>query len=128
MLEVNIGTVCRMIELAREFHAQQHVEIDQEPAAVYEDFTGEELEAWEDDPFLEEFRSVLNELNPDEQQQVVVLMWLGRGDYEIDEWEGLLEYAEEAWTEETADYLIAHPLLAEHLEAGLEQHGLSCED
>jgi len=128
MLEVNLGTICRLVELAREFHAQEHVELDQEPAPLEEDWTGEELEPWDNDPILEEFRSVVGELNPDEQQQVVALMWLGRGDYEIDDWEGLLEYAEEAWTEDTADYLIAHPLLAEHVQSGLEQHGLSCED
>lgn len=127
MIDVDPGIVCRLIELAREFHAQETVTIDEEPASFDEDWQSHALAEHSGDPVLGEFRSVVDDLNPDEQQQVVALMWLGRGDYDLEEWDDALEYAAEAWNESTGDYLIAHPLVAEHLETGLEQQGYSCD-
>lgn len=128
MFEVNLATVCRLIDLAEEFHAHQNVDFSESPRAIGDDFTAEALETHEDNTFLAEFRSVVDDLNPDEQQQIVALLWLGRGDYEMDEWNAALEYAAEAWTPSTGDYLIAHPMLADHLATGLEQFDLSCEE
>ncbi|MDT8438712.1 MAG: DUF3775 domain-containing protein [Wenzhouxiangellaceae bacterium] len=120
MLEVNHGSILRLIDLAREFHADQSVQISDDPPVLGDEWQAENLEAHAENPVLAEFRSAVEELNPDEQQQVVVLLWIGRGDYEVDEWSEALDYAADAWTPETADYLIAHPMLADHLEAGLE--------
>lgn len=125
MLEVNLDTVFRLIDLAREFHADQEVTLEDEPESFDEDWETHELAEYSGNPVLEEFRGEVDGLNPDEQQQVVALMWVGRGDYDIEEWDEALEYAAEAWTPDTADYLIAHPLLADHLANGLEVLGLS---
>jgi hypothetical protein len=57
----------------------------------------------------------------------VALMWLGRGDYDLEEWEDALEQARESWSAHTAEYLIATPLVADYLEEGLSMHGYSCE-
>jgi len=127
VIDTNPQVVCNLIELAREFHAQQEVSIDDEPEGLGHDTEAQVLQQHAGDPVLEEFRSVVEDLAPQEQQQVVALLWLGRGDYEMDEWDDAVTYAEEAWTPTTADYLIAHPMLAEHLRVGLEQHGHSCD-
>ena len=79
MLDVNSGTVCRLIDLAREFHAQEEVDISEEPQALDDDWQSRILEPHAKDPILEEFCSVLDDLNPDQQQQIVGLLWLGRG-------------------------------------------------
>jgi len=81
-----------------------------------------------DDATYQEFRATVNDLEPDQQHQLVALLWLGRGDYDIAEWDEALAEARRSWTKRTADYLIAHPLLADHLEDALEQLGYSCED
>jgi len=120
MLEVNTDQIFRLIDLAREFHADQEVALEEDPESFDEDWESHELAEYAGNPLLEEFRSAVDELNPDEQQQVVALMWVGRGDYEVEEWDEALEYATDAWTPDTADYLIAHPLLAEHLASGLD--------
>ena len=52
---------------------------------------------------------------------LVALMWVGRGDYSLEEWEEALQFAEETWTENTAEYLIGTPLLADYLAEGLQQ-------
>lgn len=126
MLDVNPETVCRLIDLAREFHGQDAVEIPDEPGAP-DDLSEHVLAEYSGDTLLDEFRSVVDDLEPDQQQQVVGLLWLGRGDYELDEWEDALAYAADAWNEATADYLIAHPLLADYLAEGLDQHGYRCD-
>jgi hypothetical protein len=76
------------------------------------------------DPAYAEIRATIEDLEPDQQVDLVSLMWLGRGDYGVDEWDNALADAGDAWNERTADYLIGTPLLAEYLSAGLEQLGI----
>ncbi|HEX7037268.1 MAG TPA: DUF3775 domain-containing protein [Pseudomonadales bacterium] len=127
MLDVNPDTVCRLIDLAREFHAQEAVVIPEEPGSPADDWTGNVLAAHADDATLEEFRSIIADLEPDQQQQVVALLWIGRGDFGLDEWDEALAQAADAWNERTADYLISHPMLADYLAEGLELHGYECD-
>lgn len=65
-------------------------------------------------------------MEPD-QQQMVALLWLGREDYSIDEWDDAVEEARYNWSDHTAECLMAHPYLADHLTAGLDLHGYSCD-
>ena len=58
---------------------------------------------------------------------VFALMWLGRGEFDAAEWEEAVEEARNSWTTATAEYLIAHPQLADHLLEGLDLLGYSCE-
>lgn len=127
MLDVNPETVCRLIVLAREFHVQEEVVIPDEPARPGDDWPTQVLAAHASDATLDEFRSIVADLEPDQQQQVVGLLWLGRGDYDLEDWGEALAYAAEAWNEATADYLIAHPLLADYLTEGLDLHGHRCD-
>lgn len=127
MLEVNPETVCRLVELARGFHAQEEVTIDDEPGDPGDDFLSQMLAGHTGDTALEEFRNIVADLEPDQQQQVVALLWLGRGDFTLEEWPEALEQAADNWNERTADYLIAHPLLPDYLAEGLDQHGYGCD-
>lgn len=126
-LVVNPEAVCRLIDLAREFHAQEGVVIPDEPGAPEDDLPAQLLAAHAGDPTLEEFRYLVDDLEPDQQQQVVALLWLGRGDYELEEWDDALSYAADAWNTATADYLISHPLLADYLTEGLDLLGHRCD-
>jgi len=127
MLDVNPETVCRLIELARVFHAQEGVVIPEEPDNPSGDYPAQILAGHSGDPTLSEFRNIISDLEPDQQQQVVALLWLGRGDFTLDEWAEAVEEAADNWNERTADYLVAHPLLSDYLSDGLDQHGYSCD-
>jgi len=127
MLDVNPETICRLILLAREFHSQDNVSISDEPVSLAEDMPIRILASHADDSTLGEFRSIVADLEPRQQQQVVGLLWIGRGDYGLDEWEMVRSQAQGQWHEYTADYLIAHPLLADCLIEGLELHGHRCD-
>lgn len=128
MLDINPDVVCFLIEKARGFHAQEAVVIPEVPGSPSDDWALQVLANHVDDETYLEFKATFEDLDPDQQQTVVALMWLGRGDYALDEWDAALEDAESSWTGATADYLIAHPLLADYLQDGLDQHGYRCDE
>ncbi|PAU60819.1 hypothetical protein BZL41_15085 [Pseudomonas sp. PIC25] len=127
MLDVNPDTVCRLIALARAFHAKDVVVFPQEPTSPSDDWALQVLADHADDEVFQEFKSIIEDLEPDQQQQVVALLWLGRGDGDLEDWTALLQEARESWNTRTAEYLIAHPYLAEHLTDALDLQGYECE-
>jgi hypothetical protein len=127
MLDVNPDTVRRLMALARELYAREAQPVPDEPSSS-EAGLESLLSANADDTMLREFRSVVDDLEPDQQQQVVALLWLGRGDYSLEEWQDAVERAADAWNPTTADYLLMHPLLADHLAEGLEIHGVGRDE
>lgn len=54
-------------------------------------------------------------LEPRQQAELVALMWLGRDEGAPEEFEGLVRLALERREVPTEDYLLDHPLVAEHL-------------
>ncbi|KPK40333.1 MAG: hypothetical protein AMJ69_02555 [Gammaproteobacteria bacterium SG8_47] len=127
MLDVNPDTVCFLIAKAREFHAQEEVVIPDVPNSPAEDWGRQALAAHADDPTFQEFKSTIDDLEPDQQHNVVALLWIGRGDFDASEWNAALDEAREQWTSETAEYLMAHPFLADYLLEGLTLLGYDCE-
>ena len=125
MTTLNPENVRFVAERLRELQAQDAVEYpDGEPApadtlaeadAGAEGPAGVELET--------ELRAAVADLEPDQQCDLVALMWLGRGDFELDDWSAALAEAREALEEPVAEHLLATPLAAEYLEEGLNQHG-----
>lgn len=63
----------------------------------------------------------IEDLEPDQQAELVALMWIGRGDMEAEEWDEALEMAAERRERPTADYLLSHPHVADDLEEGLDK-------
>jgi hypothetical protein len=75
-----------------------------------------------------ELSGFIRGLNVDEQIDLVTLMWLGRGDGDLDNWRDLRNEATRAHNNRTASYLIGTPMLADYLEEALSQFGKSFED
>ena len=86
------------------------------------------LEDYADDPTFEELQSFLRDQNDDELKELLALAWLGRGDFAGEEWHEWLGRVRDVRRYHTADYLLGTPLLADFLEEGLSQLGLSCEE
>jgi len=99
----------REIELEDQTHDGHHHDglVEEET----EDLTGEEL------------RELIQDLNVDEASELVALVWLGRGDYDRQEWPQAVADAQQRSASKTADYLLGMPQLSEWLEAGLEALG-----
>lgn len=128
MLQVNPETVCRLIELAQSFHVREQAGMPEEGGNAADDWSQQMLADQGDNTSYQEFESIVKDLEPDQQQEVVALLWLGRGDYTLEEWDSVVKQARDEWTPETAQYLIGHPLLADELREGLELHGHSCAE
>lgn len=123
MLDVNPDTVRFIVDKAREFHAKEQVSFPEPPTSPADDWALQVLADHLDDFTYQEMHTTINDLEPDQQICLVALMWLGRGDFLLEEWDEALEEARAAHTSRTAEYLISTPLLAEYLEEGLVAHG-----
>jgi hypothetical protein len=75
-----------------------------------------------------ELSGFIRGLNEDEQIDLVALMWLGRGDGELDNWRELRAEASRAHNNRTAAYLLGTPMFADYLEEALSAFGMSFED
>lgn len=75
-----------------------------------------------------ELASFIRGLNVDEQIDLVALMWLGRGDAGLENWDELRAQAAQAHNHRTANYLIETPMLGDYLEEALAAFGLALED
>lgn len=123
MIDLNPDIVLNIVEHAREFQATASMVVEEEPAHSADDLTTERLAEWHGDPMYLELKNAIEDLEPDQQTVLVALMWVGRGDFDLGDWTGAIDYANEASGVPTAEYLIATPLLADYLLEGLSQHG-----
>ncbi|PVB59770.1 DUF3775 domain-containing protein [Labrenzia sp. 011] len=73
-----------------------------------------------DDLSDEELRELIEDLNVDEAAELVAITWVGRGDFDAEDFGQALQEARERAEGPTAKYLLGMPLLADHLEAGLD--------
>jgi len=126
-LELNPSTVCQLVNMAHEFHAKEEVVLPETPLSPGDSSVLQLLADHAGDPTYQEMKSSIEDLEPDQQIQLVALMWVGRGDFDAEEWDQALEAAQDAWNERTAEYLIATPLVADYLEEGLAALGYACE-
>ncbi|MBT6118424.1 MAG: DUF3775 domain-containing protein [Rhodospirillaceae bacterium] len=127
MRDLSLSKVRFIIAKAREFAAK--VEVVNPRGTPYEDDDDQSvLEDFADDATFEELHEAIEGLNDEEQLELVALMWVGRGDYEAEEWEDAVDEANADRSSSTADYLIGTPLLADYLEAGLDSLGEAVEE
>ncbi|NIV17725.1 MAG: DUF3775 domain-containing protein [Woeseiaceae bacterium] len=119
-LDLNRDTVQSLIDKAHEFQAGLEVTFPDASEGGDEQWAKEVAASFAGDPFYTEFKAMVEDLDPDQQWTLVSLMWLGRGDYSVEDWDDALKYAEQTWTDHTADYLIGTSLLADYLQGGLD--------
>jgi hypothetical protein len=129
MPELRISTekVCALIEAAREVAGKV------EPTAGDRTTTGDdsELVTLEDYPDYDDRRRQMAEfiagLNVEEQTDLLALIWVGRGDYEIDQWDEAVAEAEGRIAAREPDYMIGDAALPEYLGDGLDAFGKACD-
>jgi len=129
MLNINSETVCFIIAKAREFQVKEEIVIPEVPLSPSENWAQQILADHIDDPCATEVVETVKDLEPDQQAELVALMWLGRGDYDRSEWDTAVQDAAESMDDipDPGSYLLAHPLVADFLLDGLDKHGLGCE-
>lgn len=128
-----LETLCRLILRAKELEARVPAEDpDEDPDDVddYDDDDGETLSVLEDElneSVEEEVNAVLDDLAEDQLAEVVALAWVGRGTYDVSEYDEAFAEANDLSGDQRLEELLDMPLLAGHLEAGLAAFDYSCD-
>ena len=126
MPEINPAKVCFVIEKAREFFAAD--------AGVYPDASnpsddGERIALTAANTTVRrELVEFIRDLDVDESAALIALAWIGRGDFEAEDWQAAVVAAAERSEGPTWKYLLGIPLLPDYLEDALSAFGRSCED
>jgi len=129
MLVIPLERLAFIIAKAREFDAEVPIEPDAAAGSdPPDDDERQVLLDTPDNPTEEELRDAIDGLGPPERHELLALMWLGRGDYDVESWPEALRQAAEATIANVTDYLVGTPLLGDYLEEGAAALDLSLED
>jgi hypothetical protein len=129
MLEIRLETLAYIIAKAREFDAGVPVEPDAATGSDAPDNDEREvLLDTSDNPTEQELRDAIDGRGVVERQELLALMWVGRGDYDAGSWSGALRQVEDTADANLTGYLVGTPLLGDYLEEGASALGLSLED
>jgi Protein of unknown function (DUF3775) len=126
-LGINPQKVCDFIETAREVAglepaADRTSDGDDSPLMTL-------IEPREGaDPRRREMVSFVAGLDAEEQANLLALIMLGRGDYDISEWDDALADATELIDDRSADFMIGDPALPGYLLEALEAFDEGCTD
>lgn len=127
VLTIPIEKLAYIITKAREYDAEV-LPVDEDAGSnPSDDLDRDILEATADNPTYQELVDALDSLGDPERIELLALMWLGRGDYDKDEWREALEEARRIHNSKETAYLVGTPLLGDYLEEGLAQLGFSIE-
>lgn len=121
MLDTPLTTLGWIIVKAREFDVK---DVGAHGVGDDEDNPYGVLQDRADDPTVQELTTWIGDLTETQQAEVVALYWLGRDGGDEEEFETLKEQARgQQGGDRTARYLLGSPMLADHLEAGLDTLG-----
>src|SRR3569833_1585181 len=133
-LAISAVLIAFIIEKAREFDVKEGASDPDSGSNPSDDDEIDVLEDSASDPVAAELGGFIQALNEDEQLDLVTLMWLGRGDSDVDEWDDLRARAVEARGEykhprrETEQYLLGEPMLGDLLADGMDELGIDWTD
>lgn len=85
-----------------------------------DDEVTEMLQETEGDLSRDEITQEIETMNDEQQDALVALFWVGRGDAEVENWDETCALARERHAGLVSTYLLSKPLVATHLADGLE--------
>lgn len=127
MIEINSGIVCNIILKAREINIVDDLKMPEDQEELSDTEWKQILAEYQEDESYLELKDLITDLEPDQQLQIIALMYIGRGDFDKNEWIGALTQANTIPIRSRADYLISKTMLADYLEEGLSIFGYSCD-
>lgn len=126
--EVAPDTVCFLAVQAQAFSAKTPGPGDEAVDAADDDQALGVL-GFVDDASDDLFIGTVEALSDEEQIDLVALAWVGRGDYEADDFEEARRTATAAYNRDSiASYLLGMPLLGVYLEDALSYYDETCQD
>jgi hypothetical protein len=128
VLHIALDSICALIEMAREFQSKEQVVLPDDPSSPTEEWALQVLADHSEDYSVQAMTEAIGEMSQRQRAELVALMWLGRGDYEVEEWDSAVNDALGDYSMKAASYLLAHPMVSDNLEEGLLALGYSCQD
>jgi hypothetical protein len=126
-LNIGIDKIQDIVLKAREFDLEDFPD-EPDPGAEPDAVRDREEQLDEgDDPTEAELRELIDDLNDDEIVDLIVLVWIGRGDFSIEEIGEARELARERHQGSSSRYLMGIPTLAEYLAEGVAAAGYDLE-
>lgn len=125
-MDIALDKVCELILRAREVDVKEGLTDEDSGSNPIDDGSTDVLTSDPDDSTEEQIREFLAGLNDDERHDLVAITWIGRGDYEPEDWAEARTTARERESLSTADYLLGIPNLGDLLDEGLAALGRSC--
>ena len=118
-LNINPETICFIILKAKEFQAKEEVTFSEKISdSEYEYDWSQILADHADDLTYTEIQKAIEDLEPDQQIILLALMYVGRGDFEADEWTDAYKEAKNNILPNLTGYLLSKPQIADYLEKG----------
>jgi hypothetical protein len=127
-LSISTEKICFLILKAHEFDAKDVVTEPDPGSNSTDDGMLSVLEDHPDDPVVAELAQFIQAMSEDEKADLVTMLWIGRGDGTLADWDELRAEAIRLHGRRTAAYLIRQPMLGELLEEALTQLGRSCDE
>ncbi len=126
MPEINPAKVCFVIEKSRESLSE---DVRAEPDSSDPADDGEPVMRPEGagGSIRRELVEFIKDLDVDESTALVALAWIGRGDFDPEDWKSAVAQASERAIAPTWKYLLGMALLPDYLEDALSAFGRSCE-
>jgi Protein of unknown function (DUF3775) len=121
-LQIAAEKVGWLILKARAFDSKVAPSIDAADASDEDE--SELLDNRPGDSDVAEIVGFVRGLNEDEETDLVALAWVGRGTFDIEDWQEARQTARDEKTTRTERYLLGMPLLADYLAEGLEAFGI----
>ncbi len=118
-LDIPEDKLAFIIEKAREFDVKEENSDPDSGSNAIDDGNADVLESMPGDATREELAGAIRELNEDERCRLIALAWLGRGTYDLEEWQEAISTAKSEHGRRAAEYLVGLPLLGDYLEEGL---------
>ncbi len=126
MPEINPAKVCFVIEKSRELLGE---DVGLKPDASNPTDDGERIMLTDAANSIRcELVEFIRGLDVDESAALVALAWIGRGDYEVDDWRGAVAAAQDRHEGPAWRYLLGMALLPDYLQDALSAFGRSCEN
>ena len=125
-MDIALDKVCELILRVREVDVKEGLTDPDSGSNPIDDGSTDVLTASPDDSTEEQIREFIAGLNDDERHDLVAITWIGRGDFDAEEWAEALRTAREREQGSTADYLLGIPNVGDLLDEGLAALGRSC--
>ena len=130
-MDIALDKVCEIILRARAIDVKEGNTDPDSGSNPIDDANLDTLVTNPDDATEEELREVIMGLNEDERHDLIALVYIGRGDFEPEEWVEAVRLArerEDRASLSTADWLLGIPNLGDLLDEGLAAMGRTCAE